>query len=343
MELQQLYHRIKEAIVAFVIILIIGSVGYKYLAKDPVSYFDGLYMTILTVSTIGFEEVIDLKGNLPGRLFTIFIAFTGIGILTFILSNFAAMFIESDLREKLRVKKMEKKIKALQDHYIICGIGRVGYQTAIELETTSRTFVYSDIDHNRMDTVEKTLRHGIGLTGDCTEDEMLIKLGIKTAKGLFITVGNDNAGLMICLTARQLNPHIRIIARCSDHHNMKKFTTVGADKVISPAFIGGMRIASEMVRPTVTTFLDTMLRGNNPNLRLEEIRFSPEFYDKCLLDIPIQEYRDTLVLAIKEGDKWFYNPNRHHKIKEDSILIVMTSPKDRDRMEKKFSCISETC
>ncbi|MFQ6611020.1 MAG: potassium channel family protein [Fidelibacterota bacterium] len=174
MELQQLYHRIREAGLAFGIILIIGSVGYKYLGTETTTMFDGLYMTILTVSTIGFEEVIELDNNFLGRIFTIFIAFSGIGILTFILSNFAALFIEGGLREKLRIRKMEKMITKWTGHFIVCGLGQVGLQTAIELETTRRKYVFADSSPERIRQVQTDLVSGVGLTGDCTDDEFLL-------------------------------------------------------------------------------------------------------------------------------------------------------------------------
>jgi len=339
-ELQQLYHRIREAAIAFGIILIIGSVGYKYLGTDNTTMFDGLYMTILTVSTIGFEEVIELDNNFLGRVFTIFIAFSGIGILTFILSNFAALFIEGGLREKLRIKKMEKIIDKWTGHYILCGLGQVGFQTAKELETTRHKYVFADSSTDRINNVQSDLISGVGFVGDCTDDEFLLKLGVERAEGLFITTGDDNVGLMICLSARQLNPKLRIIARCTDQRNMKKFTSVGANTMISPAFIGGMRIASEMVRPTVTTFLDKMLRGDNPTLRIEEIGFSENYVGKNLLEIPIQNYKNTLVLAVREGNDWIYNPPRHHQIKDDTVLIVMTSPEDRIKLVEKFTLLT---
>ena len=338
MELKLLYNRVRDAGIAFIFVLIIGSIGYKLLATYPVSLFDGLYMTIITVSTIGFEEVVDVTGNVPGRILTIFLAFSGVGLLTFILSNFAALLIEGDLREKLRINKMEKTIENLKNHYIICGFGLVGYQTAAEFNRTHREFVYSD------QLLEKVLPYreeldefGIGMVGDCTEDDFLLKLGIKNATGLIITTSEDNIGLMICLTAKQLNPNIRIIARCSNKKNARKYKSVGAEKVISPSFIGGLRIASEMVRPTVTSFLDKMLRGSNPNLRIEEITFSQKYIGKNLREIPIDSFKDTLILAIKEGENWTYNPDRLYAIKDNSILVVMTSPDDRIKLINQFS------
>ena len=175
------------------------------------------------------------------------------------------------------------------------------------------------------------------IQGNASNDGVLTKAGIERAKGVFAATGDDNLNLVISLSAKRLNPDVRVLSYCFDKNNMDKIDLAGADKVISPNFIGALRMASEMVRPTVTSFLDVMLRDKDKNLRIEEINISEEHSGKKLGDIKKKEYKDTLILALKDKDNWYYNPKDDILIGADNTLIVMTTPKDRIKMEKAYS------
>ena len=163
---------------------------------------------------------------------------------------------------------------------------------------------------------------------------MLLKAGIKRAKGLFAVTDEDNQNLVICLTARQLNPNLRIVARCNEPKNSEKMSRAGADAVVSPTLIGGLRIASEMIRPTVVSFLDIMLRDREKNLRIEEVTVPTSFTGKTISVLGLKKYRHVLLLAVKTKDDWIYNPPDDYVIGPANTLVVMTDVEGREGLER---------
>ena len=331
-ETNNLLKRLKRSGIAFLAVIFVGTCGYK-LIVEGISWFDGLYMTFLTVTTIGFSEVINLDENTMGRVFTIFIAICGIGILTFSFSNLAALVIETNFSESFKKKKQELRIQKMKDHYIICGASKVGIHIAEELETTMRNFIICDIDENSIKEIKIKYKFGEKVVGDCTDEDFLTKVGILQAKGIFVTTRNDHKNIIVCLTARQLNGNLRIISHVNEPESNKKLHLVGADKVISPSYIGGLRMASEMVRPTVTNFLDEMLRDRNLNLRIEELIVPNSFHKKRIEDLPLKNLDHTLLLAIKEKGTWKYNPSTNYILSKDIALILMTTPEELKEMQ----------
>ena len=171
-EIRLIYRRFLKAGVAFMLILLAGTVGYQLLVDD-LPWFDGLYMTFVTVTTIGFEEIIELEGNLGGRVFTIVIAFFGIGILTYIFSNVAALFIESDISDAIKKRRMEKEIRQMSNHYIICGGSNIGRHIAGEMERTTRKFIVADVNEKVIEEIAERYIHGRVLVGNCTHEDFL--------------------------------------------------------------------------------------------------------------------------------------------------------------------------
>lgn len=333
-ELQVVKKRLIITGIIFGVIVSIGTIGFKMIGGDTATFFDGFYMTFITITTIGYTEVIELDN--VGRAFAIFVAFTGIGILTYFLTNMASLFIEGDLIKSRKRNQMEKKVARMEGHYIVCGGGRVGGNIAKELSATDREFVIADIKEEVIKHVDEIYVDVPCLVGDCTDDDFLESLGVERAKGIFVTTGSDNINLVICVTARQLNHNIKIVAQSKDINHVNKMKKVGANKVISPSFIGGLRMASEMVRPTVTDFLDEMLRSQDHVLRIEEIGISSAMVGKTLEDFDLEDFDQTLVLALKEGDRWIYNPKKNYELQSNSRVIVMTTPKERAQLQKKF-------
>lgn len=325
--------KIKRSVIAFLIVILIGTIGYTFLTEGT-SWFEGLYMTFLTVTTIGFAEVVNLEGNVLGRIFTIFIAIFGIGILTYAFSNLAALVIETNLGEKFKRKKQIQRIQKMKDHYIICGASQVGIHIAEELEKTKRPFIISDLNEKVISDDKHSFQFGEKISGDCTNEDFLQQMGIEHAKGVFVTTRNDHENIIICLTARKLNKSIRIISHCKEPESIKKLEMVGAEKVISTALIGGLRMASEMVRPTVTSFLDEMLRDTKINLRIEELLVPDEYHEKSLAALPINQLENTLLLAIREGKSWKFNPPKNHILTKNCALIFMTSPEELQKMKR---------
>lgn len=329
----------KKFIFAGIILLFIvlsGTIGYWFIGGKQYSLMDCLYMTVITIATIGFNEIIDLSGNPLGRGFTIFIALTGIGTLTYILSSFTAFIVEGDLNESFRRRKMEKIIKKLKDHYIVCGVEGVGFHIINELFDTKRDFIIVDMDKVKIEKVSQSFNDLIYIVGDPTDNETLIKAGIKEAKGLFASTNDDNQNLVISLTAKQLNPEIRVVASCNDPKNSEKIKKAGADSVVSPTYIGGLRMASEMVRPTVVSFLNIMLRDREKNLRVEEVEVPEYFSGKPIFELKLRRFPNILLLAVRTKDDWIFNPPEDYRVEKGDFLIFMTTPEERFVIEKIF-------
>jgi voltage-gated potassium channel len=332
----QVRKRFVWAGVALLAVLIIGSIGYWFIGGRQNSFIDVLYMTIITISTIGFTEVVDMSANPTGRAFTIFIALVGIGTLAYILTNITALVVEGELRDTFRRRRMEKKARNSKGHYIVCGVGWVGSHIVNELCATHRPYVIVDINKESIERVGEDTREEIIIEGDATENETLLKAGIEQARGVFAVTGNDNHNLVISLTAKQLNPRVKVVARCNEISNETKMRRAGADAVVSPGYIGGLRMASEMIRPTVVSFLDIMLRDRDSNLRVEEVAVPESLVGKTILDLGLGKYPNTLLLAIRTGEEWVYNPPVDCTTTQGCILVVMTTPEDRAALERTF-------
>ncbi|MCA1932951.1 MAG: potassium channel protein [Calditerrivibrio sp.] len=312
----------------------ISTFGYYIIGDFKYSIIDCFYMTMITITTIGYGEIIDLNNNPSGRIFTIFVAIFGIGILTYILSNFTAFILEGEINKKHRRKKMEKIIKKLSSHYILCGIEDMSLYIAKELYDTKRDFVIVDNEEKKIEKFRESFNKLMYIIGDPTDIETLEKAGIKNAKGLFAVAEDDKSNIVITITARQANNNLRIVTQCRDIKNVDKIKKAGADSVISPTFIGSLRMTSEMVRPTVVTFLDMMLRDKEKNLRIEEIQIPDLFVGKDIESMNIDKFKEILLLAVKCINGWVYNPPKDYILQKDDTLIVMTTAEERNRFEK---------
>jgi voltage-gated potassium channel len=316
-------------------IIIIGAIGYWFIGEGQYSFFDGVYMTVITITTIGYGEIIDLSGNIGGRVFTIFIALSGIGVLAYILTNITATVVEGELTKSFRRRRMERIAKKARGHYIICGLGWAGLHIVNELRETKRPHIIIDENKTNLDKSLEEMSDEVFIEGDATDNDTLLKAGIEKASGLFAVTGDDNQNLVICLTAKQLNNTVRVVAQCNETKNLDKMYRAGADAVVSPGYISGMRMASEMTRPIVVDFLDKMLRGRDENLRVEEIGISPSFTGKPLAALNLKKYPRTLLLAVKKGEDWVYNPSREgYIIQPENKLIIMTTPEERNNLVK---------
>jgi len=334
---QELLRKFRIPFLLLITILIVGTSGYYYVGEGRYSVMDCLYMTVITILTIGYGEIIDLTYSSYGRLFTIFIAFTGIGTATYIISTFTALIVEGQLKETFKKRRMEKKIKKLKDHYILCGAGRVGSVILHELVSTGRPCVVIDRDEEMIQLVTDRYPEVYAIAGDADIEEVLEKAGIRDAIGIFASTGDDNQNLVISLTSKYINPSVRVVARCLEAANQQKMKKAGADTVITENFIAGMRMASEMVRPTVVTFLDKMLADKDKNLRVEEIEVSEKFHNKIISEIEMEHFKDTLILAISTGEDWSYSPKGDHILIKGCKIVVITTPRERENLVKFFT------
>ena len=315
-----------------VLLMLTGTVGYHIIGGPQYSWTDCFYMTFITVATIGFGEIIDLSQSPGGRLFTVFIAFSGIGTMTYMLSTLTAFILEGDINEAWRRKKMQNKIAKLKDHYIVCGIGRVGSNVAHELAVTGRHCVIVDQNSQQIERYQSMHPEQLYLHGDATDNDVLLAAGVERARGIFAVAADDSQNLVISLSAKQINPGLRVVARCHDVKNVEKTRRAGADEIVSPDFTGGLRIVSAMVRPNVVSFLDEMIKSDE-NLRMEEVVVPSGFSGKLLAMFNLAS-RDCILLAIRQGGKWVFNPTMQHVVQEGDVLMVMTTSRGRIKLEQ---------
>lgn len=320
-------------VLIMMLVMSLGTLGYHFIGGEKYSWLDCFYMTFITVSTIGFGEILDFSHNPEGRVLTMFVATAGIATLTFMLSAVTAFILEGDLNQKWRKNKMQKTINLLSNHYIICGVGRVGGNVAQELAMTGRSFVLIDSKQENIDRYLAKYPDQIFIEGDATDNDFLIAAGVERASGIFAVAHDDTMNLVICLSARQLNPNMRIVARCHDMKNAEKTRRAGADEIVSPDFTGGLRLVSAMLRPQVVSFLDDMLKSDD-NLRMEEV-IVPASFAGNMLGLLQSHSREYVLLATRHPEgKWLFNPQAHHVVHQNDALMVMTTPEGRVHLEQ---------
>lgn len=229
---------------------------------------------------------------------------------------------------------MEKAIQKIKNHYLVCGMTRVGACVLQELIDTNRACVLIDRDERRLGNIKNKWSQILFILGDATDDAVLDTAGIQRAAGVFAATDDDNINLVISLSAKQLNPHVRVVASCHDADNFDKMRKAGADAVISPTRIGGLRMASEMIRPTVVSFLDTMLRDRNMNLRVEEIMVPETFPSQPLHRLSIDKFQHTMILAIRTDSHWLYKPHANQLLAPHDTLVVMTTPDEYRELQR---------
>ncbi len=329
------YRAFRNPLLMFVAVLLVGSTGFWVVSDYKATALDSIYMTFITVATIGFGETIDLTHSPGGRVFLMVIASVGIATVTYATSKLTAFILEGDLNDVLRRRRMQDRIDKLSNHYIICGIGRVGTNVAHELHVTERPFVAVEDAQPAIEAFHEKYPSTLALHGDSSDDDILRRAGIERAAGLFAVTGDDGKNLLITLSAKQLNPALRVVARCHEVRNIDKLKRVGADAIVSPDFTGGMRIASSMVRPGVVNFLDEMLRSDN-RLRVEEVRIPEDFAPRALGDL-MGASRDYILLAARFKDQWTFNPPPEFAIGPGTTLVVMVNPEARGTLEKLVS------
>ena len=329
------YRAFAGPLAALVLAHAIGTIGYRIIGGPQYSLLDCLYMTFITIATIGYAEVVDVSHSPVGRIFTMFIAAAGIGIVYYMLAKMTMFLVAGEVNIVLRRRKMLKSISKLNGHYIVCGIGRVGSNVAHELSVTDRPYVVGDTNQAHIDAYRERYTDALYLHGDASEDDLLQQAGVAKAAGVFAVTGDDAKNLVITLSAKQLNAATRIVARCHEVNYIEKIRKVGADATVSPDFTGGMRIVSSMIRPQVVNFLDEMLRSDN-NLRVEEIHVPQGFSGASLKSLGLRD-KDYVLMAVRTGANWQFNPQEDFSVQAGHALIVMTTPTGRAALERKLA------
>ena len=308
------------------LIVVIGSLGYYLLFNGHEKLIDCIFMTVISLTTVGYGEVIAVTGNPPAQIFTMVLITFGMGVILYGISTLTAILIEGELTDILRKRKMQKAIEKLSNHYILCGGGETGRPLLCELAKSRELIVLIESDKNHIDLSLELVPGLLYIEGDATDDQNLIKAGIKDASGIIIAIPWDRDNLYITMSARMLNPSIRIVTRMTDPKIEPKFRKAGADSVVSPNFIGALRMASEMIRPAAVDFLDQMLRSGEGNLRIHELTIRPHspLAGKTISESGLKNKFDLLVLGAKDADGNIrFNPEPSLAMEPNMTFIIM--------------------
>lgn len=310
---------------------ILGS-ALGYVLIEGWDYFDALYMTIITLTTVGYGEVRPLTK--AGRAYSMMLMLAGIGLMFYIITGIARLVVEGELQQALGKRKLQKHIKKLHQHYIICGFGRIGEIIARQLKERGVPFVVVETDPERLALLE-TLGYYF-LQGDATREEVLLEAGIERAKGLVSVVSSDANNVFITLTARSLNPHLFIVARGAEPGSEQKLLRAGADRVESPYELGGRKMAQAILRPNVTTFIELAMK-EEVDLSMEEIPVAPtsSLVGVALKDSGIRQQLNIIVVSIKRaGAEMIFNPSPGTQIHAGDTLIALGMRQNLDALEK---------
>ncbi len=323
--------RIITAILFLILALLTGVVGYQWV--EGWSFLDSFYMTVTTLATVGFGEVHPLSP--AGRVFTICLIMMGVGVLTYGLTVVTAFVVEGALTDIIGRRRMEAEIKKLKDHIIICGIGETGRHIAEEFLKIGVPFIVVDKDAESIKHMQK-IGPFLYIEGDATDDDVLLRAGIKEARGLASAMTQDRDNVFVILTARGLNPNLRIVTQLVEAEARAKLKKAGADAIVSTNFIGGLRMASEMVRPTVVSFLDKMLRAAAADVRVSEAKIpaGSKLIGSTLGEAKIYEKTCLTVISVARGDAFELNPSPDTRLQEGDELIVCCTSEELRKLNE---------
>jgi len=315
--------RLRQIAVLLIAVHVIGVAGYMLI--EGWSFLDALYMTIITLGTVGYGETNKLHTD--GRIFTMFFIVIGIGAFTYAISTVVAFSIESQLFNKWGRRRMERKIAQMRDHIVLCGGGDSAMHIARELKQSRTPYVVIEIDSGREATLRQLDEDMLIVIGDASDTEILERAGIPHARGLISCLPDDKDNLFVVIQARDINETMRVVTRIRNEHLRPKLERAGADAIVSSQRIGALRIASEMLRPHVVTVLDVMLRQPG-DIRVQEIPVGPDAAGKTIQDLDLPHRVGVVPFAMREAGNLtiHFNPPANRVLNDGDVLIACTDP-----------------
>ncbi len=323
-------HFLISALLALFII-VTGTVGYE--AIEGWGFLDALYMTVITIATVGYLEVHPLSE--PGRVFTMTLIFFGLGTTTYVAASVVQFMVEGRIHTLMGRHRLDKKIDRLKNHYIICGYGRIGRLLCQTLLQKPVDLVVVEKSPDLIAALEQD--KVLFVQGDATSESVLQRAGINRAKGLVAVLAGDTDNVFLVLTARQLAPHLMIIARASFEESKNKLRAAGANLVESPYEMGAFRLAQRIMRPTVTSFLEFAFSSTRKDIQMEELAVSEgsELAHLSLKDSGIRQNFNLIIIAIKKPDgTMMFNPSFEAVIHPGETVIAVGEVGNLDRLEK---------
>jgi voltage-gated potassium channel len=324
--------RLRVAILFITAVVVTGVMGYRFL--EGYTWLEALYMTVITLTTVGFQEVRPLSPT--GRVFTIALLVGGLGVVFYTAVAVAQNVVEGEFQQFFGRRRMERKIGSLTDHYLVCGFGRIGEVVCRELASKPVPFVVIEQREERVRKAEE-VQHLV-LEGDASDEKVLLAAGVMKAKGLFATLPNDAHNVFVTLTAKELNPSLFVVARAETDRSERTLTHAGADKVISPYAMGGHRMAQAALRPAVVDIIELVTHYRSLELQLEEVVVPAK--SPCegvsLRDSGLREQLGVIVVAIKRtSGGMIFNPSADERIEAGDRLIALGEPMRLKELERK--------
>ena len=326
---------LKKAALAWLCLISAGTVGFHTLGGNEWTWLDALYMTVTTIATVGYGEIHDLSGNPRARVFAILLMVLSFAVVATLAASLTAAIIEGKLSHSIRRRRNMKALAKLQNHQILCGLGETGISAARELRATGRAFVGVEPDEAKMEHALRQVGEFPHVLGDSTQEEVLEEAGIARASGLLVATNDDRVNVFLVITARGLNPQLRIVARAVDPQTEGKLRRAGATVVVAPNALGGLRLASEMIRPRTTSFLDRMLYHSGGDTRMDEavVPAGSPWSGKSLGQADIAKATGVVPVAIDLGDdKFLFNPTSEHVLEAGHAVIAVGSAAEMERL-----------
>ena len=323
------YHKLKLSLLLLLLTILFGTFGYVLV--EDMGVFEAFYMTLITISTVGFSEVRPL--SVLGRSITLVIIISGISLLTYTLGQVARIFVEGELRKILGRRKLEKQIAKLRDHYVICGYGRIGNIIVGELITAHIPLVVIEQDPEAV--VELEEQGILHLKMDATSDEALQAAGLERARGLVTAVSSDADNVFISLSAKGLRPDIFVLARASDVKNEPKLLRAGATRVVCPYQMGGRRMAEILHKPTVVDFLDKTMVNSELGLQISEALIGEKSFlvGRSVMDSHLRLDFGVIIVAIKrKGGEMVFNPGPNETFNSGDVIVVIGKGEELRKM-----------
>lgn len=318
-----------NAFVALVLVVSLGTLAFVKI--ENFTPMDALWLTFITVTTVGFGDIV--PHTTAGRAVALFIVISGVSLFTYVLSNVFSGLLEGQLVELWWRRKMMKRISRLENHIILCGAGRVGKEVALELVREKVKFVVIEKDPEKLNELREL---GVQyIAGDATEDKVMQLVHMESASGLITTLPDDTGNLFITMSAKTINPKIRVVARANRPENIKKMERAGADQVICPSAIAGVRMALSVLKPASVSYVQTLVDSREVNIELEEI-----FLDSAsplvgtdLKNSGLRENYNILLLAIKRNEDVILNPSPDEVFQPGDVLIVLGTAESLSKLE----------
>lgn len=337
-----LRNRLLFALGLLLALIVVSVAGYRLLGGESVTFLQALYMAVITLAGVGYGEIVDTSHNPALRIFNIGIVLFGVAITVYVFSVVAAFLVEVEVTNPFWRRSMQKRIDDLKDHFIVCGFGDTGRHAVAELQKTSTPYVALDLSEDHLkrmrDLHSDSLNQMLYVIGDATEEEVLQRAGLDRARGLIAALPNDKDNLVITVVVRQRFPKMRIVVRSADKKFADRMMRAGANSTVSPSHIGGLRMASELIRPHVVGFLDQMLKEQGSTLRVEEIEVgtSSKWAGSALHDLNLKGQYNLLVLGLKNpaqdlASALLVNPPDNAVVPGQGVIIAMGDMKDIQR------------